>query len=1361
MPIIDNRNQQKLVKQVRDLAIQYCPEWKDIASIESDKQADALIQIFSRMMEIIIQRLNKVPDKNFLAFLDMVGVRLSPPHVAKAPLTFTMAVGAAQYGFIPKGTQAATDEDVVFETEKDITVILPKIVKAVSINPKDDRWTDHSPLFFEKKGEGVETLFKGKDLIPHRLYLGHSRLFGFKEPATITLSVQLKKEITLKNSSVWEVKWYYFDETLTPKQLNVETSKDSKNNTNPDVSNLLKSGSITFKAVAGISEKTLTGFEKETGQQNSWTKNWIFAELNTPILVDRDKLPEIDTINASVKISPVLSVPTILPDIAFFNNIPIDLTKDFYPFGEKPKFNDTFYIGSEEVFSKENAHLTIDVTLSDGIDVPNTTNIKLIWEFWEGKGWGKIGETTQEGLSAQFTTSKNLSELLTEVKFPEKLNDKIRYDNSKQLLIFRGVMSQKEKEALLNLLTDDSYKKAIESLFQKSQQFTDSTNAFKKSGQVNFNCPKIEAKEINGEKKYWIRVRIIGGNYGEEAKYEESPTFKGTGTIVNAGINVIGNGTAFWKELKLGDSIIAANQERVVTAITSNTALTVDSAFNPQLDIATSFYIKKTGWTYKPPTYKPPSISIFRMAYSFATTEENLEAVLTYNDFVYVDQSAANQSFMPFQLVKDKDPALYLAFDQDIGTLPVTMFFPLLGNPFITCQAVQDQNPPIVAWEYWNGKGWFALSVEDDTVNLTKKEMIQFLAPDDIAKRNSFGKEYCWIRCRLDKGEYDVPPKLSAIHTNTIWGHHMAALYNEILGYSNGMSGQVFKFSHFPVLPWQMVLVREAVLTEEERKIIISEEGNDAIAETLDEAGNIVEIWVRWHEANNFYFSGPNSRHYIIDRNKGIITFGDGERGKIPPAGKDNIKCSRYQHGGGAAGNVKAEAITKLRTTFPYIDSVTNLEAADGGFEQEDIEVVKIRGPQTIKHRNRAVTFEDFEWLVKEASPKIAKVRCLPTTNTSLQFTPGWITIIIVPESEDPKPLPYQELLSEIEDYLFARTSTFLTLYPSQVNLVGPGYIGIGVKATVKFISISEAKVIEGRVIDNLKRFFHPLHGGPEGNGWNFGRNVYISEIYEVIEKTEGVDYVEDLSLNASIQIYKLTLKEDITTTTSYPRQSIVKSIDDKVIFTVAEGILSNTDVKTLNVIGFKEGDCITLNEKNVDLVIKSVSEDILECEPIGADIITDTYPAGSIIETKNKMTRSFILNDTPAQSKTCFVKVAVFEPKDSIILSRRDGSQSTEHLEIEDVGNKSDTIYIEDNYLVYSGIHLINKEKIEELVFPYLVNTNTKEVHDIYNEKPNCQLPEIKKEHRLFLEILNKTFLENKGIDYCHWCFGPELSEA
>jgi hypothetical protein len=819
----------------------------------------------------------------------------------------------------------------------------------------------------------------------------------------------------------------------------------------------------------------------------------------------------------------------------------------------------------------------------------------------------------------------------------------------------------------------------------------DSTNAFTKDGEISFTCPKIEETEINGKKSNWIRVRITGGDYGKEAFYQEQTEIGRHKVFTIEGVK---------KKVVDGEQRDLENEE-------------------------------KTEWVYIPSTFKPPSILSLSLKYSFSSSAVP-EILLTYNDFTYQDQTniceTEEEYFMPFQKVSDEDPTLYLGFDQDIRNLPVTTFFPFPGNIFASYQ----KNPPIIVWDYWAGDSWSPLNAEDNTVNFTRQEMVQFIAPSDMAKRNLFGEEHYWVRVRLAQGDYEIPPKLSAIYTNTVWAYNVISVSNEVLGSSNGKPGQVFKFSHFPVLPGQAILVLENTLTEEDRKTILSEEGKDAITEKTDDAGNVIETWVRWHEVEHFYFSEPNSRHYMIDRNKGLITFGDAQKCMIPPFGKDNIKCSRYQYGGGKKGNVKAETITQLKTTFPYVDSVANPEAADGGADQENLDMARIRGPQTIKHRDRAVTSEDFEWLVREASSKVFKVKCMPATglipqsnpenengkskpatekttaDLSLRFKQGSVTIIIVPESEEQKPFPSQELIREIEEYLLTRISTCLTTpYTLQINLMGPGYIRMGAEASVRFRSIREAKKIEGRIIENLKQFFHPLYGGPEKKGWDFGRNIYISEVYEVIENTEGVDYVEKVSLNASAQIYKLTVTEKLDTSVPYPKHSRVTSEKEKgeLIFSLAERFPKGDERDILTVIGFKEGDCIILSNENNSLriVLESICCDVpgsicgdvpeckpisvLECEPIWTNV---DFPVGSIVETTDRRIKSYIIKEIPAQSNLRFLKVAIFEERDIIVLRRYVNAPPSEELIISTVTDQVETIFIEDNYLVYSGTHEI-----------------------------------------------------------------------
>lgn len=69
-----------------------------------------------------------------------------------------------------------------------------------------------------------------------------------------------------------------------------------------------------------------------------------------------------------------------------------------------------------------------------------------------------------------FQNRKKLENLPPEVTFPVHLKDRISYDGSQKLLIFKGIMSEKEKEELLALSEKGQYKKAIEAIFHKSQE---------------------------------------------------------------------------------------------------------------------------------------------------------------------------------------------------------------------------------------------------------------------------------------------------------------------------------------------------------------------------------------------------------------------------------------------------------------------------------------------------------------------------------------------------------------------------------------------------------------------------------------------------------------------------------------------------------------------------------------------------------------------------------------------------------------------------------------------------------------------------------------------------------------------------
>jgi hypothetical protein len=71
--------------------------------------------------------------------------------------------------------------------------------------------------------------------------------------------------------------------------------------------------------------------------------------------------------------------------------------------------------------------------------------------------------------------------------------------------------------------------------------------------------------------------------------------------------------------------------------------------------------------------------------------------------------------------------------------------------------------------------------------------------------------------------------------------------------------------------------------------------------------------------------------------------------------------------------------------------------------------------------------------------------------------------------------------------------------------------VNVSVSVDVFIVSIDAAGEVEREVNKKLRAFFHPLTGGPENNGWDFGRDVSVSDVYAFIEKIKGVDHVENL----------------------------------------------------------------------------------------------------------------------------------------------------------------------------------------------------------------------------------------------------------
>jgi predicted phage baseplate assembly protein len=125
VPNLDDRRFQELVNESKRLVQQRCPEWTDH---NVHDPGVTLIELFAWMTDQVIYRLNRVPDKAYVKFLELLGVRLFPPTAARAPVTFWLAAPQPETVRIPVGTQVATvrtetEEAITFATIGDLDVV--------------------------------------------------------------------------------------------------------------------------------------------------------------------------------------------------------------------------------------------------------------------------------------------------------------------------------------------------------------------------------------------------------------------------------------------------------------------------------------------------------------------------------------------------------------------------------------------------------------------------------------------------------------------------------------------------------------------------------------------------------------------------------------------------------------------------------------------------------------------------------------------------------------------------------------------------------------------------------------------------------------------------------------------------------------------------------------------------------------------------------------------------------------------------------------------------------------------------------------------------------------------------------------
>ncbi|GAB3668452.1 putative baseplate assembly protein [Ramlibacter alkalitolerans] len=354
-----------------------------------------------------------------------------------------------------------------------------------------------------------------------------------------------------------------------------------------------------------------------------------------------------------------------------------------------------------------------------------------------------------------------------------------------------------------------------------------------------------------------------------------------------------------------------------------------------------------------------------------------------------------------------------------------------------------------------------------------------------------------WLRLRPLPGQAVEHLPLAWLGVNAVEIEQRATLEGRVLGSSSGAADQAF------ALPFGSV---DAASLQVE----------------VEAPGRGYEPWTRVDDLAAVSADANVARDataYELDAEAGTLRLGDGVRGKVPEPGM-RVRLALGRFGGGRAGNLAPDSLSELNgiridgQPAPAIKVLQPLPLA-GGEDAETLALAERRIPARLRHRDRAVTEEDYRRLAFEAPAiDVGRVEVLARFKPrDRRFeVPGVVSVLALPAAPlapAPNPRPDRPFIERLHGFLAARTPLATELY-----VIGCDYVAVGVSVA---IAIRDGFARDQVLLDAtaaLRRLLWPLApGGLDAQGWPLGRALRTRELEVEVSRVPGVDELRGLRL--------------------------------------------------------------------------------------------------------------------------------------------------------------------------------------------------------------------------------------------------------
>jgi hypothetical protein len=620
---------------------------------------------------------------------------------------------------------------------------------------------------------------------------------------------------------------------------------------------------------------------------------------------------------------------------------------------------------------------------------------------------------------------------------------------------------------------------------------SDATFNLKSSGALAFEIPdNIAASDWSGKTNFWIRARLVGGDYGKEKV--TITTTAVSSTVSQQTVDRSSEGIQAPQVVKLNifyrickpsipTHVLSQDSGSIRDQSDANrTGGAIVEAFVP-LGVMLG-RLSRTTADVKTPAEAPPECG--------CTSQRTTATTSSPANTSAVDTGAAPQ---------DTGRSIFLGFDKPLSQQPVNVLL------LVEQERDHGQFAPMRV-QALIGNTLVPIVANDTTRALGESGLLSMSFSVGPTSRDLFGQSLYWLRLTpADTGPAtDWKPTVRGAYLNAVWASATETMTRELVGSSEGAPNLTLKLARPPVLDKTLELRVREPLGEEARAALLKED-KDSVQSSVE---GLPGDWVLWKQVTDPTDEASNARVYALDESNGEISFGDGQHGAIPPIGADSIVAFSYKRTEpGKPGSTDAPANTiGPRAQLGLVSPVSSVEAAfaadqaAGGAPPEPPERVVRFGAARLRHRERAVTARDLEDLTLESSPKVAQARCI--------LRPSYVKLVVVMRGANSSPSAAE--VRELRRLLLAAAPAGLGV-ASALRIQGPDVRTLRIKLNLTIADLDYSGEVARDAKQRVRDLFDVATGGISKNGWQLGENPEESDIAYVLSDAPKLDGIQEI----------------------------------------------------------------------------------------------------------------------------------------------------------------------------------------------------------------------------------------------------------